>query len=169
MVGSSNNFVSTQANYYKDGANGATKAFSNYRSEIKGLQSMKSLPSGAPSTFGNSTGSNFTRTKTLFTNNLKNSEIWVKKWVDYSAKYGLGYLLSNGCTGVHYNDSTKIVMDVKGQYFEYFEKKGNEGQDVVSSYSFLNFPSNLQKKVTLLQHFKSYLEGENKTKYNVKN
>jgi polo-like kinase 1 len=166
MVGSSNNFVSTQANYFKEGT---TKAFSSYRSELKGLQSMKSLPSGAPSNFGNSTGSNFTKTKTVLNNfnNLRGNEIWVKKWVDYSAKYGLGYLLSNGCTGVHFNDSTKIVMDVKGQYFEYFEKKGNEGQDAVSSYSFLNYPANLQKKVTLLQHFKSYLEGENKLKYNV--
>lgn len=42
------------------------------------------------------------------------SEIWVKKWVDYSSKYGLGYLLSNGLTGVFFNDSTKIILDPKG-------------------------------------------------------
>lgn len=41
------------------------------------------------------------------------SEIYVKKWVDYSSKYGLGYLLSNGATGVFFNDSTKIVLDPK--------------------------------------------------------
>lgn len=41
------------------------------------------------------------------------SEIYVKKWVDYSSKYGLGYLLSNGGTGVFFNDSTKIVLDPK--------------------------------------------------------
>ena len=28
--------------------------------------------------------------------NLKGPDTWVKKWVDYSSKYGLGYLLSNG-------------------------------------------------------------------------
>jgi hypothetical protein len=28
----------------------------------------------------------------------------------------------------------------------------------MSQYSFANFPAELQKKVTLLQHFKSYLE-----------
>ena len=41
------------------------------------------------------------------------SEIHVKKWVDYSSKYGLGYLLSNGSTGVFFNDSTKIILDSK--------------------------------------------------------
>ena len=36
--------------------------------------------------------------------------IWVKKWVDYSSKYGLGYMLTSGTTGVFYNDSTKIIL-----------------------------------------------------------
>ena len=44
------------------------------------------------------------------------SEVWVKKWVDYSSKYGLGYLLSNGATGVFFNDSSKIILDPKGSY-----------------------------------------------------
>lgn len=43
-------------------------------------------------------------------------EIWVKKWVDYSNKYGLGYLLTNGATGVFFNDNTKIVLEPKGRY-----------------------------------------------------
>lgn len=47
------------------------------------------------------------------------SEIHVKKWVDYSTKYGLGYLLSDGSTGVYFNDSTKIIMDKNGENFEY--------------------------------------------------
>lgn len=49
-------------------------------------------------------------------NNLRNGvqqkqEIFVKKWVDYSSKYGLGYLLSNGSAGVFFNDCTKMVLD----------------------------------------------------------
>ncbi len=43
------------------------------------------------------------------------SEIHVKKWVDYSTKYGLGYLLSDGSTGVYFNDSTKIIVDKNGE------------------------------------------------------
>ena len=45
--------------------------------------------------------------------NYTKSEIYVKKWVDYSSKYGLGYLLSNGCSGVFFNDYTKIIFDPK--------------------------------------------------------
>ena len=44
-------------------------------------------------------------------NNFMHSEVHVKKWVDYSTKYGLGYLLSDGSTGVYFNDSTKIILD----------------------------------------------------------
>lgn len=50
----------------------------------------------------------------------------MKKWVDYSSKYGLGYLLSNGATGVFFNDSTKIILNAKTDYFEYMERKGND-------------------------------------------
>lgn len=35
---------------------------------------------------------------------------FVKKWVDYSSKYGLGYLLSDRSTGIYFNDSSKIVL-----------------------------------------------------------
>lgn len=42
---------------------------------------------------------------------LTGPEVWVLKWVDYSSKYGLGYLLSNGATGVFFNDATKITLE----------------------------------------------------------
>ena len=44
-----------------------------------------------------------------------NQTIYVKKWVDYSSKYGLGYLLSDGTTGIYFNDSTKMIIDDSGQ------------------------------------------------------
>ena len=49
-------------------------------------------------------------------------DIWVTKWVDYSSKYGMGYLLLNGATGVYFNDSTKIIMSHCGTYFDYIER-----------------------------------------------
>jgi len=49
--------------------------------------------------------------------NMQGPNVWVKKWVDYSSKYGLGYLLSNGAMGVFFNDSTKIILDPQGSYF----------------------------------------------------
>lgn len=88
------------------------------------------------------------------------NEIWVKKWVDYSSKYGLGYLLSNGSTGVFFNDSTKILLSPTGDKFKYLERKGPDRQDVVTEHLLTEYPKELQKKVTLLQHFRSYLEGD---------
>jgi polo-like kinase 1 len=48
-------------------------------------------------------------------NKSEGSHIYVKKWVDYSTKYGLGYLLSNGATGIYFNDSTKMCSDAQMQ------------------------------------------------------
>jgi polo-like kinase 1 len=84
--------------------------------------------------------------------------------VDYSTKYGLGYLLSDGSTGVYFNDSTKIIVDKNGENFEYIEKKQGDKADTIIPYKLSEFPSEreLQKKVTLLQHFKNYLYAETK-------
>ena len=38
-------------------------------------------------------------------------EISVLEYVDYSSKYGVGYLLNDNCFGVFFNDSTKIIYD----------------------------------------------------------
>jgi polo-like kinase 1 len=56
----------------------------------------------------------------------------VKKWVDYSSKYGLGYLLSNSSTGVFFNDSTKILMSSDGHTFNYYERKPTTTSNVSS-------------------------------------
>ena len=93
---------------------------------------------------------------------LMGPSCWVKKWVDYSSKYGLGYLLSNLATGVFFNDSTKIIIDPNGHTFFYYERKAvssTEKQDVMQTYNLTDYPKDLQKKVTLLQHFRSYLEN----------
>ena len=46
---------------------------------------------------------------------LENDAVYIKKWVDYSKKYGIGYLLSNRSIGVFYNDTTKIIIDPTGE------------------------------------------------------
>ena len=70
-------------------------------------------------------------------------DVWVKKWVDYSSKYGLGYLLSNNATGVFFNDSTKIILDPKGHHFDYMERRGSDRQDVMSSHTLIEYPKEL--------------------------
>lgn len=86
----------------------------------------------------------------------------MKKWVDYSSKYGLGYLLSNGTSGVFFNDCTKIVISENKKFFQYIERRAHDKQEIVKWYAIDNYPDQdqLHKKVTLLQHFRSYLENE---------
>ena len=98
----------------------------------------------------------------------RDNEVWVKKWVDYSSKYGLGYCLSNEATGVFFNDSTKICLDPNGFHFDYMERRSADRQDIGRQYTLTEYPKELQKKVTLLQHFRSYLEGTDKPNPNAK-
>jgi polo-like kinase 1 len=92
--------------------------------------------------------------------NLKGPDTWVKKWVDYSSKYGLGYLLSNGFSGVFFNDSSKIILNPATSQFNYIERRMTDKQEIISTHSMSDYPKELQKKVTLLHHFKNYLEGD---------
>eukprot|EP00826_Nyctotherus_ovalis_P020239 TRINITY_DN1633_c0_g6_i1.p1 TRINITY_DN1633_c0_g6~~TRINITY_DN1633_c0_g6_i1.p1 ORF type:complete len:436 (-),score=90.20 TRINITY_DN1633_c0_g6_i1:74-1381(-) len=91
------------------------------------------------------------------------SKIWIKKWVDYSSKYGLGYILSSGASGVFFNDSTKILLEPDGHSLHYIEK-GHDRADMAASYTLEDYPKTLQKKITLLQHFRNYLEQDLKQK-----
>ena len=74
------------------------------------------------------------------------SEIYVKKWVDYSSKYGLGYLLSNGASGVFFNDCTKVIMNPSKEYFEYIERRSSDRVDVVSCYTMKSYPEGAAKE-----------------------
>ena len=88
-------------------------------------------------------------------------KVWVVRHVDYTSKYGLGFLLNTGSAGVYFNDSTKIVLSGVGDVFQYIERKRRSNSGVVEhsvqTHSLSNFPPDLTKKVTLLKHFKNYL------------
>lgn len=85
--------------------------------------------------------------------------VWVLKWVDYSSKYGIGYLLNNGCTGVCFNDFSKIVMEPEGVTFTYVTREAGHKLDTEMSFPMEDgqFPASLIKKVTLLKHFQAFL------------
>jgi len=89
---------------------------------------------------------------------------WISCYVDYTSKYGLGFLLNDGSSGVYFNDSTKIVLESSGDQLMYIERKTSEngGNLKTSIFSLSNFPTSLQKKVTLLNHFRSYLREQEK-------
>eukprot|EP00808_Paulinella_micropora_P019064 g795.t1 len=90
---------------------------------------------------------------------LFRSEVVVTSWVDYSTKYGLGYLLSDGTSGVYYNDATKATLTVDQRAFDYIENAVLGDFVPRKHYPIDNYPteSSLKKKVTLLLHFWDYL------------
>jgi hypothetical protein len=53
---------------------------------------------------------------------VKPATLWVTQSVDYTSKYGLGYLFSNGSAGVYFNDSTKIICAPDGLTFDYIAR-----------------------------------------------
>jgi len=85
-------------------------------------------------------------------------------YVDFSTKYGIGYKLTNGVYGVLFNDSTKIVLDPNLFDFEYIARASSGQEELVQQHTFFNYPAAINKKVILLQHFKSFLDGNQKFK-----
>jgi hypothetical protein len=57
------------------------------------------------------------------------TDVWVVRYVDYTTKYGLGFLFNTGSAGVYFNDSTKIVLSPDGLVFQYIERKKNESNN----------------------------------------
>jgi polo-like kinase 1 len=98
--------------------------------------------------------------------------VWITEYSDFSAKYGLAYSLSNGCTGAAFNDGTKMVMDSNGKVeyiFRNREKdcaKSARGSEEKTLCTLNDYPEPLKKKITLLTYFKSYFikyKGKNVT------
>ncbi len=61
-------------------------------------------------------------------------------------------------------------MNSDAQSFQYYERKAistTEKQDVMVNHSLTDYPKDLAKKVTLLQHFRSYLENNTNPDKNV--
>ena len=91
---------------------------------------------------------------------LKGAETYITKWVDYSSKFGLGYLLNNGFIGVYFNDCTKIFFNPKTNNINYIERKTGSEKDMIYSFSLNGAPKEMQKKIIIFQNFKKYFEEE---------
>ena len=68
---------------------------------------------------------------------------------------------------MYFNDSTKSVLDKDGETFQYMERRKptpgsgdsakRQSEPTVETHTLTTFPDSLQKKVTLLKHFHTYL------------
>ena len=83
---------------------------------------------------------------------------WVSRWVDYSHKYGVGYMLCDGSIGVYFNDASKIVLAPNQKNVEYTPRRKDKTEREPECYMLESYPEDLHKKVTLLKHFMNYLE-----------
>jgi len=82
--------------------------------------------------------------------------VWVSKWVDYSQKYGLGYVLKDGSVGVSFMDGTKLWMSVDETYTYYLDTMDTVPMKIESSNT-NDLDARIKKRITLHNHFKAYL------------
>jgi len=104
-----------------------------------------------PQITSKSSSSTVKKTSTKHKGN-KSSVLSIVRYVDYTQKYGLGYVLTNGTTGIYFNDETKMLLHQNRHNVIYVDN-ARESQQC----SITNYPSCLRKKVILLKHFADYL------------
>ena len=100
----------------------------------------------------------------IYSTFLSNKEVYVTKWVDYSNKYGLGYILNNGLIGVYFNDNTKMLYNPNNKRITVVERKFSDKQELLYTFSTNEFPDEIRNKVFLFTEFKLYLEDDTKIK-----
>ncbi|KAF9235534.1 kinase-like domain-containing protein [Melanogaster broomeanus] len=88
---------------------------------------------------------------------LPDERVFIVSWVDYCNKYGMGYALTDGSVGVHFNDSTTLILAADKHHFDYVSSRRHGQVYVRKSYSVSEFPEDLKNKVYLLKHFERYI------------
>lgn len=88
---------------------------------------------------------------------LPDEKVFIVSWVDYCNKYGMGYALTDGSVGVHFNDSTSLVLSPDKQHFDYITARRQGTVYVRKSHTVETYPEELKSKVYLLKHFERYI------------
>lgn len=92
------------------------------------------------------------------------------KWIEDKFLQNCEFVLqcSVFSSGVYFNDSTKAILEADGDYFQYIERNkvssdpSRRGEPIIATHNLSKHPMNLQKKVTLLKHFRNYLIEQQK-------
>ncbi|KAF9261697.1 Pkinase-domain-containing protein [Marasmius fiardii PR-910] len=88
---------------------------------------------------------------------LPEENVFIVSWVDYCNKYGMGYALTDGSVGVHFNDSTSFVLSADKRHFDTISARRNGSMYVRKSHTVDKYPEDLESKVYLLKHFERYI------------
>lgn len=92
---------------------------------------------------------------------LEGPAISIDFYLDYTDKYGVGYVLTNGVIGFNFNDLTNLILlEKKGQY-AYNDFYQPNQTPTVKYYPINDYPKEIEKKVKIIGHFISYF---NKTR-----
>lgn len=86
--------------------------------------------------------------------------LFVSEWLDYTRKYGTGYILSNEIVGVHFNDFTKMLLNTETHEVTYIGSrpmsKRGKWPPPMEECTVANCEQRLKKKVTLCTHFANH-------------
>ncbi|EIW78238.1 Pkinase-domain-containing protein [Coniophora puteana RWD-64-598 SS2] len=97
---------------------------------------------------------------------LPDERVFIVSWVDYCNKYGMGYALTDGAVGVHFNDSTTLVLSADKQHFDYVSSRRHGSLYVRKNFTVSEYPEDLKNKVYLLKHFERYIMDRLYGEYN---
>lgn len=88
--------------------------------------------------------------------------VFIASWVDYTHKYGTAYALTDGSTGVYFNDSTTMIVSPNNEHFDYIAcRKGNVyGRRHYKAQQFPTDVSDLKRKRYLVEYFNGYIDRE---------
>ncbi|KAF8578980.1 Pkinase-domain-containing protein [Ramaria rubella] len=88
---------------------------------------------------------------------LQVPKVFIVSWVDYCNKYGMGYALTDGSVGVHFNDSTTMVLAPDKHHVDYVSSRRQGSVYVRKNHSVAEYPADLKSKIYLIKHFESYM------------
>ena len=91
--------------------------------------------------------------------------VFVHSYADYTDRYGVGYILTNGIMGFFYNDLSNILLlHHKNQYAyaDMYGRKERSTDAVLKRYKVSDYPKEIDKKIRIFGHFKQWCESNSK-------
>ena len=87
-------------------------------------------------------------------NNIKDIDIYVKIYLNYNKKFGIGYILNNGDIGVYYRDKTILLLNENKDKYLYVNK-----EEQIIKYNIDNIPEVFNNKIKILNSFIKYFKN----------